>query len=94
MAAAAALPAEVAALLAGAAPVAAAVYSPRTGRILARLAPRPLAPLHVAAISEAAAEAVSDLPLAGLRIARAPDREGMLAACAALLPELSGGAAR
>jgi uroporphyrinogen-III synthase len=63
------------------------VFSPRSARIFAREwheLTRPRATLHAVAISQAAVDGLSGLPLHTLRIAQTPDMQGMLAELAAL----------
>ncbi|WP_101342184.1 uroporphyrinogen-III synthase [Cereibacter azotoformans] len=78
---------EALALLAGAAPVLAPLFSPRTARLLGlELARAGVAPqLWVAAMSPAVAEAAGALSPARLRVAARPDAEALLDAVKALL---------
>ncbi len=72
-------------LLAGAAPVLAPVFSPRSARLLAPALAVARAPVAVAAISPAAAAELPPLPAGRLAIAASPDSPAMLAALAKLL---------
>ena len=67
------------ALLAGSAPVVVPLFSPRTAALFAAVATGARAPLHLAAISAAAAEPLKGMG-AALRIAAEPTAESMLAA--------------
>jgi uroporphyrinogen-III synthase len=77
------LGADARALLLGGAPVIAPVFSPRTARLLAEAAQGATAPLHLVAISDAAAQAWREFgaePGLALRIARRPDADAMVEA--------------
>ena len=66
------------------------LFSPRTaGLFRAALPPDAKAPLHVAVMSAAVAEALADVPRAALAIASRPDAPAMLAAVESLLAGLS-----
>jgi len=63
------------------------VFSPRSAGLLAQAwhsLTAPQAALHAVAISRAAADALQDVPLAGLHLAETPDQRGMLAILARL----------
>ena len=80
------LSAEALALLRVDAPVLIPIFSPRSATLLARCLPADLrAPLWIAAISPAAADAAKALAPARQLVAAAPDSENMLHAVAALL---------
>lgn len=66
------LPAAVLAAFAGDAPVVVPLFSPRSAALLRAQMPTLRAPLHIAAISAAAAAAFTDLPQASCHIATAP----------------------
>lgn len=77
--------AEARALLAGAAPVALPLFSPRSARLVAAALPDRRAPLLLAAMSEAVATAATELNPARCVVAASPDAAAMIAALAALL---------
>ncbi len=79
---------EMLALLAGFAPVLVPLFSPRAAQLFRQAASGVQAPLWVAALSPAVAEALS-LPVARLVVAARPDGDAMLDAVAALLPAKS-----
>lgn len=72
------------ALLDGTAPVQVALFSPRSARLFLAQARDARAPLHIAAISAATAQAVEPLAPRRVEIAATPDAPGMLAALARL----------
>lgn len=72
------------ALLNGADPVVVALFSPRSARLFVAQAQGAAAPLHVVAISRAAAEAAEPLRPQRVEVAATPDAPGMLAALARL----------
>ena len=72
------------ALLDGPAPLQVALFSPRSAQLFAAMARGAAAPLHIAAISAAAARAVEPLAPRRVEIAATPDAPGMLAALARL----------
>jgi uroporphyrinogen-III synthase len=72
------------ALLQGGLPVVAPVFSPRTARLLSQAAVGARAPIWLAALSDAVAEALQ-LPTARRIVAGRPDADAMLAAIEALL---------
>lgn len=78
-------------VLAGATPVLAPLFSPRTARLFAQEAQAALAPLHIVALSPAVAGALDGLPRASLDIAKRPDAEAMIAALAQRLAALRPG---
>ena len=79
------LPARARALLDGAGPVVLAVFSARSGALLAEAAAGARAPLRVAAISPGAAEPLLRLAPEAVRCAASPDAAAMLEAVAALV---------
>lgn len=84
------LTAEAVTLLQGTNDVIVPLFSPRTARLFrAALPVETRAPLHVAAISVKAAEALGDLPCSTLQIASHPDGPAMLDAVESLLVGLS-----
>ncbi|MBN8629499.1 MAG: uroporphyrinogen-III synthase [Rhodobacterales bacterium] len=71
-------------------PILVPLFSPRTARLLRAAMPADSrANLHIAAMSQAVAEAGEDIPAASLAIARHPDASGMLDAVESLLAGLS-----
>lgn len=76
---------EAQALLAGAAPVLLPLFSPRSARLVAGWASGCAAPLWVAAMSPAVAEAIAAPPPDRLVVAERPAADAMLAALGALL---------
>lgn len=82
------------ALLQGGASVILPLFSPRSARLLAKATQRAAAPLHLVAISDAAArawaEAEDHARAATLRCAARPDAEAMRAATLAAVAEASG----
>ncbi|OWU85950.1 hypothetical protein ATO6_03480 [Oceanicola sp. 22II-s10i] len=70
---------EARALLSGAAPVILPVFSPRTGKMLAR-GETPAAPVYIVALSAAVAAAVAPLSPRNCTISTQPDADAMLAA--------------
>lgn len=80
-----------AALLAGAGPVLAPLFSPRSAALFAAAAGAARAPLWLAAISRAAADEAAALAPARLAIAPEPSAEGMMAAVAALIAAPAAG---
>lgn len=85
-----ALSAEASALLRGQMPVLLPVFSPNSGRFLLQATQGARAPLLLATISQAAADACHQMPRAGLCVATTPDAGGMLDALAVLLNECVG----
>lgn len=86
---------EAEALLQGSAPVILPLFSPRSARLLAEAAQAAgaTAPLHLVAISDAAAHAwgeVRDTAPVALRLAERPDADAMLAATLAAIAAASG----
>jgi uroporphyrinogen-III synthase len=79
------LPARARALLDGAGPVVLAVFSARSGALLAEAVAGARAPLRVAAISPGAAEPLLRLAPEAARCAASPDAAAMLEAVAALV---------
>lgn len=79
------LSAEARAALAGAAPVIAPLFSPRSARIFARAAAGAKAPIWLAALSPAVADAAAALAPARLAVADRPEAGAVLAAVRALL---------
>jgi uroporphyrinogen-III synthase len=84
------LGAEAQTALQGEAPVIVPLFSPRTGQLFVAEAQRigVLAPLHLAALSPAVAEALAPLPKASLTVADRPDAPAMIAAIRLLLGNL------
>ncbi|WP_201156325.1 uroporphyrinogen-III synthase [Rhodobaculum claviforme] len=85
---------EALALLAGARPVLLPLFSPRSARLAARMMPEPhaQAPVHVVAISEAAAarwRAARQTSADTVTVARQPDATGMIAALTGACERLS-----
>lgn len=73
---------EALALLQGAGPVVAPLFSPRSALLLARIAEGARAPLRLVAISSAAARSWGTAPSERLTVAERPDAEAMLACVA------------
>lgn len=72
------LTAEAAALLVGTAPVVAPVFSPRSAALLSRAARNAVAPLHLAALSDAVAAAWDGPEPRSVTVAERPDAAAML----------------
>lgn len=85
-----ALTAQAEALLHAAGPVLVPVFSPNAGRRVVQAAKGALAPLHLAAISQAAAEACAGLAVERVEIAPKPNAQGVLAALERLIERGSG----
>lgn len=73
------------ALLAGSIPLLVPLFSPRSARLFAEAAAGAPAPLWLAAISEATAQACAEIGAARMQLAAAPDAESMLKALARLI---------
>lgn len=78
------------AALAGPAPVIAPLFSPRSARIFARAAAGAAAPIWLAAMSPAVADAAAALAPARLAVADRPEAGAVLAAVRALLADAAG----